>query len=207
MPAEVSVRSNVKEIQKSLSAFAYKQMPFATATALTLLAREVAAAEAANIASTFKKPKPFTVRSIGVQGARKDTLTARVYVKPIAAKYLKPYEDGGSHSLPSKALLNPKNIRLDQYGQLTRSTLQRLKARSDVFIGPIRTKSGPVNGVWQRIPATRGKPARLKLLIRFGDALPVNKRLNYSASAQALINRRFKAVFDVAMAKAIATAR
>ncbi len=207
MPIDVSVRSNVKAVSKSLSALAYKQLGFATATALTMLAKEVAVAESANIAATFKKPKPFTVKSIGVQGARKDNLAARVYVKPIAAKYLLPYETGGEHELPGRALLNPKNIRLDQYGQLTRSTLQRLKARSDVFIGPVKTSHGEVNGVWQRIPAKRGKRASLKLLIRFGDALPVNKRLNYRSGAQALVNARFAAVFSAAMAKAMASAR
>ncbi|PMQ04174.1 hypothetical protein DyAD56_15915 [Dyella sp. AD56] len=207
MPIEISVKANVKAVTKSLSALAYKQIGFATATALTMLAKEVAITESANIAATFKKPKPFTVKSIGVHGARKDSLVAKVYVKPIAQKYLLPYETGGQHELPGRALLNPKNIRLDQYGQLTRSTLQRLKARSDVFIGPVKTAHGDVNGVWQRIPAKRGKKASLKLLIRFGDALPVPKRLNYRSHAQMIIDRRFNAVFGAAMAKAMATAR
>ena len=37
----------------------------------------------------------------------------------------------------------------------------------------------------QRIPAKKGQPAHLKLLIRFGDALPVNKRLKYRSRAEA----------------------
>lgn len=207
MPIEVSVRSNLKDVIKTLSNAAYKQIPFATASALTALAKEVRADEVKNLTATFKKPKPFTLRSVGVQGARKDKLEARVYVKPLAAKYLEPYEDGGKHYLAGRALLNPKDIRLDQYGQLTRSTLKRLKARSDVFIGPMPTKKGPVNGVWQRIPARRGQPAHLRLLIRFGDALPVNKRLHYQSRAKQLVARRFNAVFGAALGRALATAR
>ncbi|NWC92634.1 MULTISPECIES: hypothetical protein [unclassified Pseudomonas] len=220
-PLDISVRANVKELSKALSALAYKQIGFATAQALTALAKEVQADEIQNIASTFKKPRPFTQKSVGVQGARKDTLKASVFVRPIAAKYLEPYEDGGNHVLPgtSKAILNPKDIKLDQYGQLPRGVLDRLKARKDIFIGPVKTKSGIVNGVWQRVPPKNGKGARrgraavaalpghLKLLIRFGDSLAVNKRLNYRSRAKVLVDRRFNAVFGEAMAKALASAR
>ena len=206
-PFDISVRGNVKEISKALSAFAYKQMPFATALALTAIAKEVQADEIQNIASTFKKPKPFTQKSVGMQGARKDTLTAIVFVRPIAAKYLEPYEDGGNHVLAGRALFNPKNIKLDQYGQLPRKVLERLKARKDIFIGPVKTKSGPVNGVWQRIPAKKKQPAHLKLLIRFGDAVAVTKRLNYRSRAKALIDRRFNAVLGSAIGRAILSAR
>jgi len=204
---EISVRSNVKAISKNLSAFAYKQLPFATATALTMLAKEVQDDEKKNIQRTFKHPKPFTVNAVGVKGATKASLEARVFVRPIAAKYLEPYERGGVHVLPGRALLNPKDIKLNQYGQLSRGTLKRLKARADIYIGPLKTKHGEINGVWQRVKANRGNPSHLRLLIRFGDALEVNQRLDYQARAKALVNRRFNAVFGAAMARAIATAR
>lgn len=204
---EISVHSNIKEISRKLSALAYKQMPFATASALTMLAKEVQAAEKANIQQTFKHPKPFTVNAVGVRGATKASLEARVFIRPIAAKYLQPYEDGGAHVLPGHALLNPKDIRLNQYGQLSRGTLKRLKARADIYIGTIKTKHGDINGVWQRTKATKSDTSRLRLLIRFGDALPVNKRLEYFQRARALVGRRFNPVFGAAMAKALATAR
>lgn len=216
----ISLRSNIKEISKKLSDTAFKQINYATAVALSELAKEVQADEKANIGSTFNKPKSFTQNAVGMRGARKDNLTALVFVKPIAARYLRPYEDGGEHVLPGKALLNPKDIKLNANGQLPRGVLARLKARPDIFIGPVQTKSGPVNGVWQRIPAAKtGAQLRrraaagvnagghLKLLIRFGDALPVNKRLNYRSRAQSVVNRRFNAVFAKAMDKALSTAR
>jgi hypothetical protein len=204
---EFSIRSNVKEISKKLSALAYKQIDFAAAQAINTLAKRVKAAESGQIKAIFKHPKPFTVNSVAVKGATKATLTAVVYVRPIAAKYLLPYEDGGSHVLPGKALLNPKDIRLDQYGQLTRATLRRLKGMPNVFIGPVKTAHGSVNGVWQRVKASKGKPAHLKLLIRFGDALPVTKQLKFGSTAQKVIDRGLVKAFSDAMAKALATAR
>jgi hypothetical protein len=202
-----SVRSNIKEMSKKLSALAHKQVDFATAQAINTLAKRVKVAETGQIKAIFKHPKPFTVNSVAVRGATKATLTAVVYIKPVAAKYLLPYEDGGSHVLPGKALLNPKDIRLDQYGQLTRATLRRLKAMPNVFIGPVKTSHGSVNGVWQRIKASKGKPAHLKLLIRFGDALPVTKQLKFGSTAKKVIDRGFVQAFSDAMAKAIATAK
>lgn len=204
---EISVRSNIKQISKGLSALAYKQVNFATATALTALAKEVQAAEKANLKQTFKHPKPFTVNAIGMRGANKNSLEARVFVKPVAAKYLRPYEGGGVHVLPGRALLNPKDIRLNQYGQLSRGTMKRLQGRSDIYIGKVKTAHGDIDGVWQRTKAKKGNPARLKLLIRFGDALPVNEQLHYGERAKTLVDRRFNAVFGAAMAKAVATAR
>lgn len=204
---DISVRLDVKELNRKLSALANNQIAYATSVALTALAKEVQADEIKNIASTFKKPKLFTQNSVGVQGARKSSLEAIVFVRPIAAKYLEPYESGGSHVLAGRALLNPKNIKLDKYGQLPRKVLARLKARPDVFVGVVKTKKGKVNGVWQRIPAKKKQPAHLKLLIRFGDALAVTKRLNYRSRAQTIVDRRFSAVLDDAIAHALATAR
>jgi len=216
----ISIRSNIKEISKNLSDMAFKQINFIAAQALTELAKEVQADESDNFAQTFSRPKAFTKNAVGMRGARKDNLTAIVFVKPIAARYLEPYEDGGNHVLPGRALLNPKDIKLNANGQLPRGILARLKARPDIFIGPVQTKAGPVNGVWQRIPAAKtGAQLRrrmsrgvnlgghLKLLIRFGDALPVNKRLNYRSRAKSLVDRRFNAAFAKAMDKALATAR
>ncbi|MBI6944217.1 hypothetical protein JET76_23100 [Pseudomonas putida] len=210
----ISLRSNIKKEMGKLSASMYKQLPFATAKALTMLAKEVQAAEKVGLTRTFGKAKTFTRNAVGMKGARKDTLEARVFVRPIAARYLDPYEGGGNHVLPGRALLNPKDIKLDKHGQIPRGLLARLKARPDVFIG----KVGEVNGVWQRIPAKKAskrrgglvqpaQAARLKLLIRFGEALPVNKQLNYRSRAKSVVNGRFKPLFNKAMREAMATAR
>jgi len=134
----ISVKSNLKDVQRSMRDFAEKQIQFAARQAVNTLAKEVAVAESANIKSTFKSPTTFTQNSIGVKAARKSDPAAVVFVKPIAAKYLDPYETGGVHKLNSRALLNPKDIKLNAFGQLSRGTLARLKARPDILIGPGR---------------------------------------------------------------------
>lgn len=234
---ELSVHADVRALKRSMSDFTNKQLPFAISQGINRTAARVAEAESANIRQTFKHPTPFTQKSVGIVKARKSNPVAIVYMKDITASYLKPYETGGSHKLNSQALLNPKDIKLNQFGQLSRGTLARLKARSDIFIGPVKTKDGQmVNGVWQR-PFLRGRDAnlgagmsvrkrnkllrgmhpnmpkganttgKLVLLLRFGDALPVNKRLNWGARANQTVNRSIAADLAAALAAALTTAR
>ena len=223
MAFEISIRSNIKEIERKLGALAYQQLPFATATALTSMAKLVQKEEVKNLSATFKNPSPFTLRSVRSTSARKDMPVATVFVMDQAAEYLEPYERGGVHKLSGRALLNPKDIALNQYGQLRKGTLAAFKGRSDIFIGPVKTSNGIVNGVWQREAASAsvtnartGKTrvskrglntsGALKLLIRFGDALPVKKHLGYQARATAVINANFKREMGRALARAVASA-
>ncbi|MBR8084632.1 MULTISPECIES: hypothetical protein [Burkholderia cepacia complex] len=227
----IRVTSNARDVYRGLNDLVRKQLPFAIAQGINRTAQRVAEAEVKNLEDTLDNPSPFTRRSVGIKRARKNDPTAVVFMKDIAASYLQPYEVGGVHKLNSRALLNPKNIRLNQYGQLPRGTLAMLKGRPDIFIGAVKTASGEtINGVWQRPTNTarvsllnaRGKRlgklnkldasknngrGQLKLLIRFGDALPVKKRLNWGARAQQIVDRWIDRDMQDALAAAMKTSR
>ena len=221
--ADISIRTNIKAFQKDLTAFAQKQMPFATAQALTALAQIVQVEETKALGSVFDRPTPFTQKSVGIVRARKDTLESQVFVKDKAAAYLEPYETGGVNRLNSKALLKPVDQPVNQFGNLGRTDLAKLKARSDIFIGKVKTKSGEIDGVWQRTAATAnvvsktGKVRRttrnvnatghLKLLIRFTDAHKATQHWNYVARAEMLVQKNFNREMGAALARAIATAK
>lgn len=213
--------ANIRELSGHLQKL-QKQIPFATAQALTSTARKIQAAEKTALSRKLENPTPFTVNAVGSAGARRDNLVARVFVRDIAASYLEPFEFGGDHKLNSQALLNPKNIKLNKYGNLTRNKMAQLKAKPDVFVGEI----DGVNGVWQRKKATKGKKnakrrkrsqngtrqPRLKktapkLLVRFGDALPVKPVLGYMDRAQAMAANLMQTELSRAMAAAMASAR
>ena len=234
MVLDVSIHADIKALTKNLSALAYKQLPYAQAQAVTSLAKRVREAEVKLIKSTFPTSTPFTLNSVGVKAARKGDPTAIVFVKDIAAQYLKPFKDGGQHFLGSKrGLLVPIDAAVNQYGNLPRGALAKLKGRPDVFIGTVKTKSGgTINGVWQRpymrgldtsknmSPAMRrkirgqGKQARganttghLKLLIRFKDSPEVKQHLGWGSTAQTTVRTWWQRDFDAAMSKAMASAR
>ncbi|MDE2098675.1 MAG: hypothetical protein KGL39_15580 [Patescibacteria group bacterium] len=152
---EISVTSNIRAISKSLNDLAYRELPFATARALTELAREIQAAERTGMASVFDRPKPFTLNSVRVFGASKDTLTAGVFVMDKAADYLNPFESNGQHFIasgrPAGELLAPVQAPKDAYGNLRRGFVARNARRKDTFTGIVNTQQGPINGLWQRI--------------------------------------------------------
>ncbi|WP_428492149.1 hypothetical protein [Rhodopila sp.] len=212
----INVTADIKKATAQLNEIAKRQIPFATSQALNSLAFSVQKAERFNIQSTLAHPRPFTANSVQVQKATKATQTATVFIRPEVAKYLEPFEVGGLHVLPGKGatLLNPKNVGLDQYGQLTKNKLNQLAARPDVFVG----KVNGVSGFWQRLPVTktvRSRTARvgqkvvhhLKLLIRFGDALPVTKRLGFGVLGAKVVAADFTAAFGAALIKALRTAK
>lgn len=199
-----------------------KQIPFAIAQAMTYVVRKIEGAQKVAMQRNLDNPTPFTVKSVRSKGARKTDLTAKVFVMNTAAAYLEPFETGGVHKLNGSALLNPKDIKLNKYGNLPRNKLSSLKSKENTFIGDI----GGVNGVWQRKKAKKGKKDRKrlqrspngtrrnrkkqpmpKLLIRFGDALPVEPVLGYQDRAMKMTQALLPQEINLAIAEAIRTAK
>lgn len=199
-----------------------KQIPFATAQAMTSVVRKIEDAQKVAMQRNLDNPTPFTVKSVKSRGARKSDLKAKVFVMNTAAAYLEPFEIGGVHKLNGSALLNPKDIKLNKYGNLPRNKMSALKSKENTFIGDI----GGVNGVWQRKKAKKGKKDRKrlqrspngtrrnrkkqpmpKLLIRLGDALPVEPVLGYQDRAMKMTQALLPQEINRAIAEAIRTAR
>ncbi|MBS3894610.1 hypothetical protein [Serratia marcescens] len=209
---------DIRELPETLAKMR-KQIPFATAQALTSVARQIAAAEKVGIQRTFANPTPFTFNSVKSRGARKDNLVATVSIMDTAAEYLDPYEFGGVHKLNGKALLNPKNIKLNKYGNLPRNKMAQLKAKDDVFVGEV----GKARGVFKRYRykkvkkrakrsangtrRERVKQRKPKLLIQYGDALPVKQHLNYFDRANKMAAALMPSALSKAMAEALRTAK
>lgn len=217
MVPAIGIKADLRPLHRALIGVHAKQVPFATAVTLTSLAKGAQALETADIAHTFDRPTPFTQKSIAILPATKNRPVAVVFAKDIAAAYLEPYVDGGERYLGGKkGMLVPIGARTNQYGNLSKGQLARLKGRPGVFIGPVTTKGGrTINGVWQRPTAakqTRGKaqaaPAgHLKLLIEFADTTQVRKRLDFYGRIQRFVRANAAREFDAAMRKALATAR
>ncbi|HIE9113263.1 TPA: hypothetical protein ACXP7D_004857 [Klebsiella pneumoniae] len=197
-----------------------KQIPFATAQAMTSVVRDIAAAQKVALGRKLESPTPFTVNSVGSAGARKNNLRAKVFVRDVAAEYLEPFEFGGEHKLNSQALLNPKNIKLNKYCNMPRNKLSQLKAKPNVFVGEVNG----VDAVWQRRKPKKAKKKRArrsangtrrpkrkqrapKLLVRFGDALPVTPVLGYMDRSKAMAEALMPAALSRAIADAIKTAK
>ncbi|HHB7295498.1 TPA: hypothetical protein ACN7KW_002841 [Klebsiella pneumoniae] len=211
--------ATIKDLSRQLQTL-QKQIPYATAQAMTAVVRQIAAAQKVVLGRKLESPTPFTVNAVGSSGARKNDLRAKVYVRDIAAGYLEPFEFGGDHKLNSSALLNPKNIKLNKYGNMPRNKLSQLKAKSNVFIGDVNN----VNAVWQRRKPKKAKKKRArrsangtrrpkrkqrapKLLVRFGDALPVTPTLDYMNRSRSMAAGLMPGALSRAIEEAIRTAK
>lgn len=205
----VGIKGHLKPLHRAMMALGAEQVPFASSLALNALAKGVLAEETQLLGETFDTPTPFTRKAYRIEVATKSRPIARVAAKDIQAEYLAPYVIGGNRSLGTKrGMLAPRAAKRNQYGNLTKGTVQRLKGKPGVFVGPRTTKAGKVvNGVWQRPKASGAKGRGLQLLIQFEDTTPVPKRLPFEARARAYLARNAAREFTAALRRANATRR
>ena len=206
MPGFIDITANIRPVLAGLNSAQTKQIPFATAKALTALAFDVQRAENAAMGQVFKHPRPFTQRATVVDKATKSHLVATARVKDAQAKYLGPFEFGGLHFVPGQgiAILEPVNIKTDAYGQI-RGKPTNIGNRPGVFVGTVNTKRGPVWGFWQRLKGKTGP--HLKLLIEAAQALPVQEHLGFVDRARVVVAQRAMATFGTSLAQAVGTSK
>lgn len=223
----LSIKPSLNRLERDLDDLERKQIPFASATAVNVLAGLVQNAERQEMASTFDGVTPFTLGGVKVKRARKSDPTAIIYLGDVAEQYLAPYISGGRHFLGGKrGLLTPKNLTVNRYGNIPRGKLAALKGRPDVFVGTIKTKGGQtIGGVFQRgnfkvgganrrkgvgklgRQKITGQRARLKVLIRFSDPQEVRQKLPWYQIAKDIIAKHATRELDLAMKMALSTAK
>lgn len=122
-------------------------LPYAAATALTRCAQRAAKRDIpAEMRRVFKNPTPYTLNSLFVKSATKDSLSARVMVKDsvsrgvVPEKFLSPEVFGGGRNekgfekaLRFAGLLNPgervvpaRDMQLDPYGNVPGSRIRSI---------------------------------------------------------------------------------
>lgn len=206
---EAQLKVDLSGLTKGMNEVQRKQLPFAMAMTLTEVAGHVGLGWQDEMKAGLDRPTPFTLNAVAVMPARKTRLISTVLIKDIAAEYLAPFVDGGVHALGRKrAILAPKNVGLNQYGNLPRTKVATLKGKPGVYVGPLKLRSGAVvSGVWQRPTAKRNGPTHLKLLVRFADPLPVEQHLPLKERALTDVARAFGPAFAKNFNHAMATAR
>ncbi|MTK12692.1 MAG: hypothetical protein F8N39_11585 [Clostridiaceae bacterium] len=221
MPVSISIRSDIRALQRSLDNLAYKQLPFATATALTAIARRAREAETQVLSQVIDRPTQFTMHAYAVKGARKTNLEAVVFAKDRQARYLQPLATGGRQVLgQNRRIATPVEVKLNASGNISKGQIKRLLSRPDVFVGHVNG----VGGLWQRPPrgkrrnggyGTKGNTQRgvggmrtgLKLLVAFTNPVEVKPVLHFGERAAEVVAASFREEFSTAIARALATAR
>ena len=152
----IDIRDNFTEVKKLLANH-QKQVAFATAVALTKTAQDIQTAEKRAMQEVFDRPTRYTLNSVYIKPATKQSLTAIVWLKDDtskgtpAAKYLLPQIEGGARvpkrfevALQRAGVLAPgwfavpgSGARLNQYGNMSPGQivqiLSALQAHPDAY--------------------------------------------------------------------------
>lgn len=197
----LSVKTEFDAFAATLNSVERDQLPFAAARALTAIARQAERAQRDAMGSVFDKPTPFTQRGPGSLAARKDDLTAIVFMRDAQAAYLRRQEQGGTRT-PDKgsALVLPVQVKRNVYGNIPNKGLARAKARRSVFVGKVKG----VGGFWQR---TGPKGRKLKLLAAFEGSAQYSPRFRYWDRMHATVGAAMARELPIALAFALFTAR
>jgi hypothetical protein len=193
----INVKTNIDAVIQQLDRRVWKQVPYATARALTATAKDVQRALTEAIPQVFDRPTPFTQRAIGMTWATKNTLRSKVFIKDVQAGYLRLQVSGGTEFPKKRALVVPAGVALNAYGNMTRNKLRSLLNRKDVFSGRVRG----VPGIWQRVGG------RVKLLIAYEPQARYQARFSFLAIAKRTVARTLLPNFRSALAAAMRTAR
>lgn len=195
---EISVKHNIDDVVRKLQAQA-RQVPFATAKALSDTARQAASDVQFAMTQYVDKPTPFTVRSIRWKRATKATLQSEVYIAPIAAAYLGPLIVGGvERPAKGRALVLAGADPLNQYGNVPRRRIKQLLRNRNTFSGTVKG----IGGIWQRIGQ-----GRLKLLLRFESEQRKRPTFPFPRLVAESVRRNWQRNFESALEYSMRTAR
>lgn len=194
----ISIDHDLKKLTKKLNNIERKQIPFATAKALTDTAKDAQTASKKAMIKKLDRPTPFTLRGVAIQRATKTKLQSVVYIKDIQAKYLRWQISGGTREARNKALLIPQGIRLNKYGNMPKGRLSKLRTKDNIFSG----KVDGVGGVYQRY-----KKKAPKLLVAYESRVKYGVKYPFYKIVKGSVRQQFKKNFSKALTQALRTAK
>ena len=209
----VSVKTDFARMDRLLTDRMLKQLPFATAAALTDTAIAAKLGVTKALPEIFGKdgpPTAFTLNAIAIRSATKSNLQSVVYLRPIQAKYLFHEEVGGTRTAaentrkPASALVLPGKIKLDSHGNIPAGVLARLmkaRGKKGVFYAKGNGPLGGPGGLFQRLPG-----GHLKRLTAFESATHYTPRFHYRARVQSIARATFAPALKRRLLEAMRTA-
>ncbi|MBL4709744.1 MAG: hypothetical protein JKY48_15025 [Flavobacteriales bacterium] len=202
MSFQMYISHDIKRVQKQLTKIQQKQIPFATAKALTNTAQDAQRAVTKQLPKKLDRPTRFTLNAIGFSKATKTTLASKVFIKQIQYDYLRWQIDGGVKTSKGKGTGVPTDLKkLNKFGNIAGRKKGLVKGKNQ-FIATIHG----ISGVWQRF-GVKKKRRHLKLIIAFERKVIYKPRLPFQRIVSKIVQNRFPKQFNKAIAFALATAK
>lgn len=249
---QISIKSDFAKLQRDLL-LDQRQVPYAASIAINDCLKLGDKAVEEEMKRVFDRPTRWTLNSYRVlKWSKKTDLTGVVGFKDVdykggpgggplsaAGVYLQPHMDGGPRSakrlevllrarglISSGEFLVPSQfVKLDQYGNVPRGTVQKMLANLQASFDPYtRTPSGGARGgkkkadyfftrrgvrgqrltaIWQNFGAAAQHHA-VPAMIVVTSAPQYKKRFDHVMPVQRVVDQNFRQKFDISYARAIA---
>ena len=204
---KISVKDNLKEVNKWTTNVHKKQVPFATAMAInkTLgigkgnrmkgLDREMQK----QMIQKLDRPMARTTKAFYRIGARKTNLTGTLGFTEWANKFMQYLVHGGVRSGESSKIGVPyvPNAKLNKFGNIAGRKSGLIKKKSQ-FIGNIKS----IDGVWER-----QKDRSVKLMVAFKNSVSYQAMFPFYKIAEKYSKARFDKNFAEEFTKALRNAK
>jgi hypothetical protein len=203
----MSIESNIKAFTRGLNSVQRRQVPFATARALTWTAQEVQKAIQGEVPRVFNVTRKWWLKQqptgIKIKPATKAVPVALIYTD---AYFAALQEDGGIKYPHKGAGLLVPSARVPKYGRKSGGAAKVLAGKKILRRGgkaggdPIVTLPSGKRGIFRR----RGKKRLpIELLYSFVDTAAIHPRLHFKALAAGVVNRSFASQFHKSLARAL----
>jgi hypothetical protein len=220
---QIDIRSDVKELTKSLNRIQRKQIPFATSRAINTLAFDVRKTLQDGLDIHMDRPTPYTKRGVQVEKSTKKDLVAEVGFRSktfgkgqgstTQASYMKRQIEGGLR-MPNKRAIPvpvPKNLKTNKYGSIVRGKIQKLLADKDKYFSGVPKGISDAPGIWQRMPANskrkKNRGGKIRMVIAWEPKTQYKSRFPFKRIVDTTIKTNFRRRFDFELRKALKTAR
>lgn len=190
-----------------------KQIPFATAQAITRTLHITKADELIQLERDLDRPTPWTKRGFRVEGAKKTTLTGRLYILPSQLKYMQYQISGGVRRARGTALALPPaksmpgDIPRNKYGNISRTKHARALLAKGAFSATING----VAGIWMAPKKTKTgkvrKGSRMKLLLAYERQATYRPRFHFLRRGRKSIDQNWTNQFHHSFKSAMRSAR
>jgi hypothetical protein len=196
----IEVESNFREFTENV-----RQLPFATALALTRTAQEIQAEVRAELPQRFTIRNDWVSKGIRIEKATKQNLEATVYSKDA---FMVLQETGGVKTSRGTAQGIPMDVKASARGIVPKGLWPRaLLGNPKVF----RARIGGVDGLWQHVRVSRKRrragERTLKLLYVLKPSVTLKPRFGFADTGSRIAAERWDRMFDLAWAEAVRTAR
>ncbi len=213
MPAVIKIKADFKKVKRWLTKVEKKQIPFATAKAITQTLQIAKRDVIRQLNIDIDRPTSFTRRGFRVERAEKSTLTGRLFILPKQNEYLRFQIFGGLRLPKGQAITLPPakkmagGVRRDKFGNVPRAQ----RARQLLAKGAVSASFGGVAGIWKIPKKTKTgktrKGQRTQLMLAYTSKAVYRKRYRFFESGQRSIQRHWPDVFAKSFRDALRTAR